>query len=712
MSSEERHPRGGSSLRPGRLLNESSGPPGWLESLALTPAFAVASVGSVGLGLAILGHYSSLIAVGLGLPLTVLAATAHHRGRGRAPVTGHARLGAAMALLLVAGFLVISAWAPSQHVLINRDPGSYTSTARWLAREGSLEVTGAVGGLDGIAPLSLNGYAVHDIGDGTLQFQFNHLTSVVLAAAFDLGGHRLMFRLPALTASAGLLVVYAFAVRLSGRPVLSLLAPALLGANMPYLYVARDTFSEAFAMLLLWSAALCMAQVAKAPRVGAAIAAGMLLGATVAVRADSLLYVALALPLVATWASRSGRSAPGPTSPERSPERSPVGRVVAGFVGAVAAGVALGLADLQWRSGRYLGVIESQVSWLRFLVVSSVAASGLLWWGLQRFPQGARRLRAAAYVAAPWAAAAVVVLLLLGWWVRPHVQQMRGADEVPLVEALQRSAGVPVEPDRRYGERSLEWMAWYLGPPALLTAIAGAGIAVRRVLRGTQGPLAVLAAALVVAALYWWRPTIVPDHVWAMRRFVPVVLPALALLATVALADLSSLRGGAGRVAALRRVAVGGLAVAMVAWAGSVTWPVRQLREQHGHLGILLEACEIVGPDASVVVVGEPSVHTLPQAIRSWCGVPAAALKGRADAAWIERLRSRVEAEGRVLAWVSADAAALAGLGFDGPGERTGSSAETRQAERTLLRPPGTYRPRGDGWSLTVVRAAGSGVQG
>src|SRR5690606_15563153 len=124
-------------------------------------------------------------------------------------------IAAGLAVVVALGFLLVASWAPSQHVLINRDPGSYVATARWLSSEGTLEVEAAVGGLGEEHHVRFSSNAVYDDGGGALNFQFNHLTSVVLAVGHDVGGADLMFRVPALVAAAGLLVLYAIAVRVT-----------------------------------------------------------------------------------------------------------------------------------------------------------------------------------------------------------------------------------------------------------------------------------------------------------------------------------------------------------------------------------------------------------------------------------------------------------------------------------------------------------------
>jgi hypothetical protein len=60
-----------------------------------------------------------------------------------------------------------------------------------------------------------------------------------------------------------------------------------------------------------------------------------------------------------------------------------------------------------------------------------------------------------------------------------------------------------------------------------------------------------------------WRPGITPDHPWADRRFVPVMLPVLVLFATFAVAALARPRWFGSRVSP-----VGGPGRALVGTVG------------------------------------------------------------------------------------------------------------------------------------------------
>jgi len=680
------------------MSTEQPAAPAWFELAAVLAASLVATVGLAGLALALLGWYRTPLALVLGVPLALAGVVAVRRALGgRAPAGRVAHAGAATAAVLALGFLVLASSAPSHHVLVNRDPGSYATTARWLARDGSLQVDGAAGGLEAEEPLTFESFAVYDVGDGRLQLQFNHLASVVMAVGHDLGGTRLMFRVPALVATAGLMSLYAVAVRMTGRPLASLLAPAALAATMPFLYVARDTFSEPFTMALLWSAVLAGSVAAATRRAGAGAVAGLLLGAAAATRADALLFVAIGLVLGGWWVAgaRGGE--------EAGPRR----RVALCALAATAVGVLLGTLDLQLRSGGYAGRHSEQVGVLRVLVLAALVAAIASVVAARVRPGWWPRARALGTSMATPAGVLVAAALLAGWLVRPHVQVMRGRDEVSLIAALQSAAGVEPDPARRYGELSLEWMSWYLGVPGLLLAIWGTAWLVRRALSGRANPATAACVALVVVAggIYWWRPSISPDHVWAMRRYVPAVLPALVLAATAAVAAvLVAPRWPRGLRSGLAAV----LGALLVVVPASVTWPVRQLREQHGSAAVLEEACDLVGRNASVVVVGEPARHILPQSLRAWCGVPVAAATRVPSPAEQRRLAESVGRAGRELVWVATSPGELEGLGPAGqPVATTGVAVEERHPERTLLRAPEGYEPPGDGWSLAVRRTAG-----
>ena len=239
----------------GDVPGSGSDLPGWFQLVAVAAAVLTATVGSFGLLLAINGAFRTWRVLLLAVPLTALLVAGLWRGRARATVSGAGQVGAALALVIAIGFAAFAGAKPSQHVLLNRDPAAYELAGRWIAQSGSIDVDARGTAFEGIDGLRFHGVGTYQVPvtrvdaqgnlveppSGDLEFQFNHLTSAVLATAYDLGGHRLMFRVPAVLGALGLLLVYAAATRATRRPLLALTAPLLLAAAMPMLYVARDT---------------------------------------------------------------------------------------------------------------------------------------------------------------------------------------------------------------------------------------------------------------------------------------------------------------------------------------------------------------------------------------------------------------------------------------------------------------------------------------
>jgi hypothetical protein len=101
--------------------------------------------------------------------------------------------------------------------------------------------------------------------------------------------------------------------------------------------------------------------------------------------------------------------------------------------------------------------------------------------------------------------------------------------------------------------------SWYLTLPALLAALIGLAIVVRRSF-WRDPPLIVTIA--VFACVLFYKIRIVPEHFWMTRRFLAVILPGMLLFACAA-----ALSGARERIGpSLGRVAVGAVFVALLAF--------------------------------------------------------------------------------------------------------------------------------------------------
>ncbi|MGI4896185.1 MAG: hypothetical protein ACRYF3_13835, partial [Janthinobacterium lividum] len=318
------------------------------------------------------------------------------------------------------------------------------------------------------------------------------------------------------------------------------------------------------------------------------------------------------------------------------------------------------------------------------------------------------------------AGALALVLLVLAsrplWLV---VRQDPADSGSKLVAALQQAQGLRIDGGRTYAEHSIDWIAWYSGWPLVALAGAGAVVALLRLVPALQGrtPLPPWFAPYVIAIgstlLTLYRPGITPDHPWADRRFVVVVLPAVVVFAIAAIAWITArLPAAVARVLPVREpgdrvvpmVAVVVLAVLVVLPAVLATAPVAAQRTERGEVAAVERACSSFAAGDVAIAVDSRARNEWPQVLRGTCGVPSASIVVSTAVgaigspqylatltAAIERESARVRLAGHTPVLVAAGGAAdavqtLRGLGVADP--RVVSDLRTAEDERVLEERP------------------------
>jgi hypothetical protein len=181
---------------------------------------------------------------------------------------------------------------------------------------------------------------------------------------------------------------------------------------------------------------------------------------------------------------------------------------------------------------------------------------------------------------------------------------------------------------------------------ALAVAASAATRAWRRgeAIPGWLGP-AVVAAGSTMLTLY--RPGITPDHPWADRRLVPVVLPAVVIAATAA--AIAAIRWARRSCPATLLAAIGVTAVlAVVGPAAVATWPVAGQRTERGEVAAVRAVCAALRPGDVVIAVDTRARNEWPQVVRGVCDHPAARLTVPAEdvEAALARVAGRVATAG------------------------------------------------------------------
>lgn len=583
----------------------------WLVQQGIWVALCVlVGVAATGLVLAMAGWFAGALALGLGLIVGLFLAM---RWRPGVPDLVPGASGAWTAALVVAFTVTgLNVAFPGEHLLTGRDAATYGNTAVWLANQGELIVDARVGPFDdsGLRVEAPGFYEIRD--DGRLFPQFVHTLPVLMATAADLGDLNAMFVVNPLIGALALLVYFAFASRFV-RPWLALASQVALAGSLVFIYFVRAPFTEVLALTFAFGGLWVLSTSRDGRDTTAAALGGLLLGAVTLARIDGLV---LLLPVTFYGLLM-----------ERSADADKVAAARALRMGFLPP-VVLALSDVALIAPYYFAIVLQQL-------VAIVAAYAVLLVADTLFrrvtPRGALAwLRARREGLAVAFAVTIVLLGAFAYFVRPWLAAPTAAWPYELA-TLQAREGLPIEPARTYAEQSMRWIGWYLGPVSLVAGLSGWALLAHAVMRGRARRMApFLLLFSTVTLVYLWRPSINPDHLWAMRRFLPLTLPGWLFLAGWFLDRTLDLAKRSERPAMQRRAIRGAVAVTVVGMIVApviVTAPLLTTAEYSGLAAELERGCEELSSDAAVVILERDNAEVgiwLMHPLRAACGVPSA----------------------------------------------------------------------------------------
>jgi hypothetical protein len=530
-------------------------------------------------------------------------------------------------------------------------------------------------------------YQVLHGGGADVVPQFLGGAPAVFSLGWWAGGWTGMLLVPAVVAGLAIFAVAALAARLIG-PRWAPLAAGSLALAYPVLHTARSTYSEPVALVLMVTAALLVAEATVAEGTvtegtvtttgqrALGLVAGLTLGAAGLVRVDALVEVALVLPVCTVlWLRRhpaGGGLAVGVLAGTLLAavsalliSRPYLDSIARSLVPLVAGTGVLGLSCLlvvlagRRRGGRRGrgsghgpgGTSPDGADTTRALSAAvTVAGTGEAGTGEAGTGEAGTGGAGRWVARAGWTVAWMVGLLGMALAGRPLWQTVRQAADdpgVPDVAGMQASQHLAVDGARTYAEWSLVWVAWWLGPVLVIAAWVGFAALARSVvswlLPGTAGAggapqpggtgsaagpvwLAPAVVGFGSAVLTLWRPGITPDHPWADRRLVPVLLPVFVITATGVVAW--SVRWARRRLPASLLVVT--VLAGVAALYGPPLWataPLAGQRTEAGELDSVHRVCGALQPRDVVVAVDNRGFNEWPQVIRGVCGRPAASLR-------------------------------------------------------------------------------------
>lgn len=492
-----------------------------------------------------------------------------------------------LAACLPLALALLGAWRflpPSEYIIGGKDPGVYLNSGIQIAQRGALVVRDpVVAGVPAfardlffpndksrerfIAPRFM-GFYVLDPDTGAVVSQFPHVFPASIAighALHGLTGARWVFGFWGIF---GLLSVYFAGARLLGRPAAAA-AAALLALNVVQVWWSRYPNADIVMQALLFAALLANARAhVDEDRFFAPVAATLLV-LLLFLRFDAVLAVgsvvaALALGLIAGH------------------------RVRWTFWTPLATGCALCLWYLLGPMREYFQlprVFISNLPWWQYVALTAGTAALLVLLAATRRSQAFSR-RVVDLV--PQALAVIVVMLACYALVFRHPGgKLTDYDAYAL---------------RTFGQ-------FYFTIPALVAALVGYVLVVRGLFWRDPALIITLTAFSV---FFFYKIRIVPEHFWASRRFLPMILPGGLLL--VAAAALTGVRGRLLVTRAIRGpIGVVFLAILAVQYARA-SRPVAGHIEYEGIIPRLEALAGRIGDDELLIVESKDAgsdVHVL-----------------------------------------------------------------------------------------------------
>ena len=519
-------------------------------------------------------------------------------------------------------FAVFCCITAGQWFVVERDPGFYSTTAKWFGSHnsfpldaGTADITRAVPGLTGA------GYAYVQIWPGSILSQGGPLLPILLGHFQHIFGPMGLMWGNAILTGLALVALFAWARRfLPGW--WAVVPPLLMAIALPTLYVARSAFSEGITMILLFGglALLTKALSQADPRLAALAAATM--GATTFARLDGVAVGGLVAVLAAgIWVVASDHE-PGQVRDTAYRIALPAAVVPLIAICVYSVTTPEYLYRLRWETmSEAVGLI------IGAFVVTRCANNVITIRGW--ISDRTKTHKDVVYSTVTWVfVAAFLFLTSRPLWekVRLTLDLKDGYQhEVSLVQVM--NGQVP-DQARTYDELTTVSTAWYFGWFLLAMAVLGLiWFAARSRSEDRDAWTPVLGSFGVLLPLYFWAWHITPDQLWASRHLLMLGYPVLILLATFAAARVTSLvpRSGFGLV--VRSVVAAVIVACFVFPTATTTKPVALVRQYDGIGTMLDRTCDAIAKktvdrDHTFVLITGGYAGSLQTTLRMFCDVP------------------------------------------------------------------------------------------
>ncbi|MGX7680635.1 hypothetical protein ACSMXN_17245 [Jatrophihabitans sp. DSM 45814] len=513
----------------------------------------------------------------------------------------------AVAVIVAIAFVLVNLGYTSEYYIVVRDPAVYTLRAIWMVHHASPNIPNgdAVTGAQDVSGAYVDTSGFFQVGNHW-EPQGSSLVPGLFATGGWFAGESGVLAANLAVGGVALMSVYAFGRRLLG-PAWALVPMIAMATSLPMIAFSRSSYTEPTALILGIGGLVLLRAALKSPSPLRSSAAGVALGATFLSRTDGLIFllgVIFALGLVAALARSASR-------------RRELHQCLLWVLFGASVSVGLAFIDLARNSATYEMTSWGQIRDLTALtIVVALLAVG------SRFLPGLEGLRARlGGSSSKWVSWTAVVVLLgfVAMALRPLFYERHVAASAAIA-TRQAANHLAVDGTRTYDENTISWLAWYFSwPVVVLGAIGVSLLLVQGWRRRDVWLTAVLSVQGAASLLYLNRSLITPDQIWAMRRFLPIVIPLGLVAAT------GALRIFGRRFPRLWPMAL--IAGLLVATAPLLFLrPVVSTTQYAGARAFVDSVCARVGDDHVVIADNTDGGRIFLPALRIKCGVQAVLL--------------------------------------------------------------------------------------
>jgi dolichyl-phosphate-mannose-protein mannosyltransferase len=410
-------------------------------------------------------------------------------------------------LLLIAIAAGVLYFRPFEHILGGRDPGVYVNTGVNIANTGALKIYDPL--LDSIDPADqrpfyhirngllqkYSAFPVDDPAKGTISPYFYHMYPTWIAIFTVLFGIKGSLYVNAAFGILSLIAVYLLSKRLFD-PAVGILAALILSINIAQVWLARYPTTEIFCQFLIMSGLYTTALFTKERGKLYGVIGALSFGTAFLTRFDVLLLLP---PIFALFYCRSYK---------RIETRDLF------FIVPFALLMLLGIV-YDWTIARkptmvILASFKSIMSAtsLLTLAVSAVALLG----AIRLVPGKIKSIVSGLFCDRRWwrylIMALIILLAIYAYFLRPHLSESENA-------------------------ANFVQLGWFLSPVGLALALAGVILYLHD--GADRNNILFFLIAIFVSSFFIYRKMIFPQYMWAVRRFVPVVVPSLVIFGSYAI---------------------------------------------------------------------------------------------------------------------------------------------------------------------------------